>query len=126
MPYITRDQRVDLDLGIRTEEDAGELTYSITMMLLNLTPSELPSFFRELVTNYLEKKGTRYQYFCDISGAVTNANLELLDRVSEDDYNTKYYDLVDMLHQEILYFYKNVVRPYEDHKILENGDVYPC
>lgn len=50
-----------------------------------------------LVNSYFKRMGGRYQQINDIIGALEGAKME---------------------------FYRRVVAPYEDQKILENGDVY--
>lgn len=60
------------------------------------TPGELNYLFTWLITAYLHE-GTSYQRINDIVGALEGAKLE---------------------------FYRRVVAPYEDKKIVENGDVY--
>jgi hypothetical protein len=47
--------------------------------------------------DYLHQNGKSYQTLNDIAGALTNANLEM---------------------------YRRVTAPYEDEKMVENGDVY--
>jgi hypothetical protein len=61
------------------------------------TPGDLNYSFTEQINVYLANKGTSYQTINDIIGALEGAKLE---------------------------FYARVVRPYEDKKIQENGDVY--
>ena len=61
------------------------------------TPGELNFMFTQLALNYKDVKGLSYQTINDIVGALEGAKLE---------------------------FYARVVRPYEDKKIGENGDVY--
>lgn len=86
MPYIKQEDRhkfLEIEHALdRVEIDSsGELNYLFTLISLA----------------YLGKKGLRYQYLNDISGALTNCNLELYRRVAAD---------------------------YENQKISENGDVY--
>jgi len=60
-------------------------------------PGELNFMFSQYCRNYIDTKGLSYQTINDIVGALEGAKLE---------------------------FYARVVRPYEDKKIEENGDVY--
>lgn len=94
MPYIKEEDRLEL-LGaldpfyigeghideIPCPSNAGELNYVITV----------------IITEYLKRKGLRYQQINDVVGALEGAKAE---------------------------FYRRVVVPYEDKKIEENGDVY--
>ncbi len=84
MPYIKQEDREkfgNLWAGLPKIETPGELNYLITMMC----------------HYYIQDHGEKYQTLNDVSGALTNVNLELYRRVSS---------------------------PYEDRKIQENGDVY--
>ena len=64
---------------------------------LPATPGELNFAITKLLNNYLELCGLSYSTLNDCLGAVESAKLEL---------------------------YRRVVVPYEDRKIIENGDVY--
>lgn len=61
------------------------------------TPGELQYAFALHIKDYWEMNEQNYQTINDILGALNGANLE---------------------------FYHRVVRPYEDQKIISNGDVY--
>jgi hypothetical protein len=58
---------------------------------------DLNYLITKLCLDYLAKKGEKYQTYNDIIGALDSAKME---------------------------FYIHQVRPYEDKKIAENGDVY--
>lgn len=62
-----------------------------------VTPGELNYEITRKLTKYIEFNGLSYQTINDIIGALEGAKLE---------------------------FYRRVVAPYEDTKIVENGDVY--
>ena len=79
MPYIEDHDRERV-IG-DGPNNCGELNFAITDLLLE----------------YLERKGLRYQTINDIIGALEGAKLE---------------------------FTRRVTNPYEDKKIKENGDVY--
>jgi hypothetical protein len=59
---------------------------------------ELNFCFTKIINHYIAAHGLRYAQINDIVGALEGAKLE---------------------------FYRRVAAPYEDKKILENGDVYP-
>lgn len=80
MPYITPDDRQRLKEG-SLPATAGELNYAFTVAALD----------------YMKAKGTSYQTFNDIVGALEGAKLEL---------------------------YRRMVAGYEDQKMFRNGDVY--
>lgn len=86
MPYITKDRREALFCNSATDynntvKHCGELNYMIT----------------ELIKDYMETHGLKYQTINDIVGALEGAKME---------------------------FYRRIALPYEDIKITENGDVY--
>lgn len=60
------------------------------------TPGELNYLVTELVNIYVKKHGLNYQHINDVVGALEGAKME---------------------------FYRRVAIPYENNKILENGDV---
>lgn len=83
MPYIKNAEKVKFEKGLKDlppASSAGELNY----------------LFTKIAHKYLKHHGLKYQYLNDVSGALTNANLEL---------------------------YRRMAAPYEDQKIKENGDV---
>jgi len=79
MPYIDKQKRKNVI--VYGALNAGELNYEITMV----------------ITQYMLKKGLKYQVINDIIGALEGAKLE---------------------------FYRRAVIPYEDMKKDLNGDVY--
>ncbi len=70
---------------------------SLDASLAPIKAGELNYLFTKLITNYLYLNGESYQSYNDIIGALEGAKLEC---------------------------YARKVRPYEDKKIKENGDVY--
>jgi len=84
MPYIKNDDRskfLDMFCNIPEMTSAGELNYALTM----------------ICKDYINDKGTSYQTYNDIIGALEGCKLE---------------------------FYRRMVAPYEDEKITSNGDVF--
>lgn len=61
------------------------------------TPGELNYVLSVFIDRYMQRKGKNYQTINDIVGALEGAKLE---------------------------FYRRIAAPYEDQKIIENGDVY--
>lgn len=78
MPYVPQSQRLKIKSGKLA--DAGAFNYSLT----------------ELVNSYIEQRGTSYQTYNDIVGAIECCKMEI---------------------------YRRSVAPYEDRKALQNGDV---
>lgn len=62
------------------------------------TPGDLNYHITRLLCRYVTEQGLSYRTLNDVVGALECAKQE---------------------------FYRRVVIPYEDHKIIENGDVYP-
>jgi len=86
MPYIAWSKRVELethrqDSDVRLPENAGELNFEITKLILR----------------YVRDPKVSYQRINDVIGVLECAKLE---------------------------FYRRLASPYEDDKIVENGDVY--
>jgi hypothetical protein len=72
MPYITPDRRVVIREDHVTPENAGELNFAIT----------------ELVLRYLKETGLKYQTCNDIVGALDNAKDEFKRRI-QDPYEDR-------------------------------------
>jgi hypothetical protein len=62
-----------------------------------IVPGELNFALTQVVNKYIKEHGACYTTFNDIVGALESCKLE---------------------------FYRRVVGPYEDEKIIQNGDVY--
>ena len=62
-----------------------------------LDSGELNYLFTVLIKNYIDFHGLKYEHFNDVIGALEGAKLE---------------------------FYHRIVVPYENNKIIDNGDVY--
>lgn len=60
-------------------------------------PGELNYSLTRVIQTYLDDHGVCYRTFNDITGALTSCGLE---------------------------FYRRIVAPYEDRKIVQNGDVF--
>ena len=65
MPYIKEEDKTALANGTRLTKTAGQLNYSITLLL----------------KAYLEDNGTNYQNMNDVMGALEGAKLEFVRRV---------------------------------------------
>ena len=72
MPYITPERRTELYIGTEPK-GAGELNYSITLLLVN----------------YIQDWGLNYQHINDCIGALEGAKLELYRRVAAPYETTK-------------------------------------
>ena len=106
MPYITRDRRG------QPPEDAGELNYALCKICL--AGDDTPRILWNHVLDYLVRRGFSYQRMTDVIGALDGAYEELLRRT-----DTKYPELLHTKYQ----FREQIINPYEDTKITENGDI---
>jgi hypothetical protein len=115
MPYIVKQHRKELTM--REPLRPGELTYELYRLGLHWeTDKEVEDYAYEMVTRYL---GERYRYddLAIVLGCLESAFMELNRRKKGVP------DAVVGLHFAKLRFYDEIVIPYEDRKIEENGDV---
>lgn len=80
MPYVDSNDRQNLGDGY-SPENAGQLNYTLALV----------------VDEYIETKGLSYKTLNDVTGVLTNLNLEV---------------------------YRRLTAPYENVKISTNGDVF--
>jgi len=124
MPYINQQARNDLKGG-HPPKTAGELNFLFCMVILGKLgqksfPKEawLPTFV-SMMKQYVDVNGLSYQHINDAYGAAHAAAREICDR-TEGDYLFARQYLVGAADK----FYTEVARPYENQKIVENGDVF--
>lgn len=112
--------------------DAGELNYEITKHILGIrsmlvdgiiTPDEAAENLRQDILIaakvYLGSRELRYQAINDAVGAATCAALEFARRTEEiSDW------IMHGIGDGIADIYDSIAAPYEDGKIIENGDVF--
>jgi len=121
MPYVKQGDRKYLRQylidGSGIPEDPGPLNFCITTSMINHTFNEDEWFDR--LEEYVHIKGKSYTVLNEIMGVLTCAWFELKRR----DYalSTEYDYRLERLAKR---FYDEVIAPYEDIKIKENGDVY--
>jgi hypothetical protein len=116
MPYIKEDRRRELTPGT-APQNGGELNYLISMLVLEADDTRaLKKEILALARLYLQAKGMNYQHCNDIMGALTGARLEMSRRL-----DSKKFD--GLFHDTLFEFYYEIVAPYEDVKIKENGDL---
>lgn len=136
MPYLTQGRKDELAAGdvLRTP---GDLNYMITRRLLGFVewyrtvPPEagiaaLQEDIEALIGRYIEQHGASYTTYNSIMGALDCCKREWCRRTNQQ---RKWLEpgrraAVDCVKQKAKAFYAEVVGPYEDLKIEENGDVY--
>ncbi len=117
MPYVKQEWRKFLIDGSSFPEDPGPLNFCITTSMVNHTFNE-DEWFGKL-EEYVHIKGKSYTVLNEIMGVLICAWFEVRRR----DYTlwTEYSDRLEKLAKR---FYAEVIAPYENIKIKENGDVY--
>ena len=118
MPYITFYRRHAIFSAGEVPANAGELNYLVTMYIQTLEITRLASYIRQVIDEYVTLHTEKYQTYNDVFGALDCAKREMLRR---GKYNHLARGIIDNLLDEL--YYKHV-GPYEDTKILQNGDVY--
>lgn len=132
MPYIKPEDyaRASTFPGV-----PGELNYAITEKMIarlrgNLTFIAFHRHLRALVINYFDRVGMSYTNGNAVMGVLDCAAREMKRRTGRA-YNPNYKgaDIERIVHQldlERKWVYDELIAPYEDVKIAENGDVYPA
>jgi hypothetical protein len=122
VPYLTPERKAEIDSGFRPTTK-GDLTYLITRALLG-DPEEatLEEALQAAVERYFERRQVDFGLLFDIMGGLDCAGREYRRRrpaLSADDVK-----MLSELEWFATDFYDNVIAPYEDTKIEQNGDVY--
>jgi hypothetical protein len=121
MPYIKPEDRFELKTGIKTITTPGELNYCITSDIL--IGEATKESIREQIDTYLSSKDSvRYEDLNAVLGVVAAVIGERCRR----DLKSSAVELRDFaiwLGKIANEFYDEVVAPYEDKKIEENGDL---
>lgn len=129
MPYI---KAADYERAATEPSVPGELNYAVTLKAIDyIRNPELGSadFYKaawELVRDYLNRVGLSYTNGNAVMGALDCAGREVKRRLMD---NPEADPLVANVQKELAtlrdFVYDDVLAPYEDEKIAENGDVYP-
>jgi hypothetical protein len=123
MPYLAEQRKQELDEGLPATTP-GDLTYLFTKVLLARSWGRegLEGEIKGIVADYFDDKQPRYADYALVLGCLTSAVHEFFRRrfviPSHLWPNGHILDLF------IDHWYSQVVAPYEDAKILQNGDVY--
>lgn len=134
MPYIKSEDYVR---AVEAPEVPGELNYAITMKIVArlrgvLTYTEFDRALRNLTVSYLDRVGMSYTHGNAVMGVLDCAARELRRRVVSPSLSPEGVAMSPLiakierqLELERRWLYDNMLAPYEDVKIAENGDVYP-
>lgn len=115
MPYIKYEDRQHVERTL-APANTGELNYLLSCWM----------------RDYIVSKEKSYQTLSEAISAVRNilapdrgfsGEVYLYDKFI-DVSALQYSDVESAVHDSIAEFYRRVVGPYEDEKIVENGDVY--
>jgi hypothetical protein len=128
MPYIRPDRRRELEHSPARPKTAGELNYVVTMHVLAASKNAallntLRAAVGEEVSLFLQEQEPGYETYNAVIGALTAARMEYARRLNGS--NLWHRGVEDVLREALDKFYRDFVAPYEDHKIEQNGDVYP-
>lgn len=120
MPYIPGNERNKLITNGEVAQTLGQLTYLLTHHCLNTPEPWLHLALRREAEDYLDvQDAVNYSTLASIIGCFQCARLEFRRR-RPDDYIVADDALADIMQD----FYRQIVAPYEDNKIKENGDVF--
>ncbi|MEE8372803.1 MAG: hypothetical protein V3R87_03595 [Dehalococcoidia bacterium] len=135
MPYIKSE---DYARAVVTPKVPGELNYAITMKIIarlrgELTSMEFDRCLRNLTMSYLDRVGMSYTNGNAVIGVLDCAAREVRRRaggappLSPDGVvmSPLIAKIERQLRAERKWLYDNLLAPYENVKIMENGDVYP-
>ncbi len=128
MPYI---KSQDYARAVDTPRVPGELNYAITMKIVarlcgDLTCQEFTVEVTTLVTQYLARVGMNYTNGNAVMGVLDCASRELRRRVGPVfNPHLAVNKIERQLKQDRKWVYDVLLAPYEDEKIIQNGDVYP-
>jgi hypothetical protein len=115
MPYI-KERREELDAG-DIARNAGELNYQISRRVLK--GETMAHSLREDIEHFCKQfvgVAPNYQKYNDMTGALINSCVELCRRGLQDRRNSSQFDV-------LLKLYTTEIAPYEDTKIISNGDI---
>ena len=127
MPYIKPE---DSERAESWPAAPGELNYAITMDAIcvlegHMSYDEFTFRVDLLVNRYLQKAGISYTNMNAVMGALDCCGREIDRRVNTFAYGGVIDDLISILLAKRDRLYPEMLAPYEDQKIAENGDVYP-
>lgn len=128
MPYLTQDRKNQIIAPNSKLSTAGDLTYKLTVAAMR---SSSDNDFEDRLTNVISaylRPSPRYEDFAIVLGCLDSTRREIKRRIPDLVRKGYTRHLVEMTCMRIeLYaaaYYAEVVAPYEDLKIIQNGDVF--
>lgn len=124
MPYIKREEYAR---AARLPITAGELNYAITLNIiehleLHFSLAGFRAQVLKLCESYINRRGVNYTVMNEVLGVIACSALEAFRRCGDTHAVER---VTDMLADVGNHIYNDMLAPYEDGKIRENGDVYP-
>lgn len=122
MPYVPMKRQQALgDDGIPM--DAGEFNFCLTWHMIHTDIDDLGTALRKEVEEYLTHQEASYGFYNEIAGVLDCCEREYRRRTGER--TTDNFQRITELQTVAEEFYDRTVAPYEDLKIIQNGDCYP-
>lgn len=120
MPYIDERRRYELDHIGRAVISGGELTYLFTRAALDTyDDTSFSQKIKEAIDRYIPKKGAKYDQYVIVVGSLHNTAKELQRR----NNTSRTWNAIWRLQRYADRYYNEVIVPYEDEKIDQNGDI---
>jgi hypothetical protein len=128
LPYLTAGRKSQLADPKSHIVTAGDLTYLITMSAVDESQTSID--LHAIIERYLPEQ-PRYENYAIVLGCIDSARREILRR--QDFLNDKarsvgwenWPELVPFYLSEFADdYYRDVIAPYEDQKIEQNGDCF--
>lgn len=125
MPYITPQRREELENPLEPYVDPGDLTYGLYVAAITEDGDFTSGVIGAHVARYINNGEPKYERYALVLGCLYSCALEL-DRQQSKHLQSEYIDYADLIHCYAIQYYRDVIAPYEDTKIEQNGDVLPC
>lgn len=131
MPYLTLERKQELTNPGAKLHHAGDVNYLVTEECLDLLQEGTAAAGHawhqavdDILDAYTEYHGDSYATYNAVIGALTCCSLEW-QRRHHGSTDGAVLTVAAMIDAKAREFYREVVAPYEDLKIKQNGDVYP-
>jgi len=126
LPYLTDQRKFDIDNDPKHPlVGAGDLTYVFTRTALDTPDGEFSDALLDAIKRYMPRQ-PRYENYAIVLGCLDSTRRELRRR--EDSQTTARKNRINHAWYRLTLFsesyYKNVIAPYENEKIKQNGDVF--
>lgn len=131
MPYLTEERKREIDKLEAKLTTAGDLTYKLTttaMSALNTYNFDiLADKFTFTIAAYM-RPSSRYEDYAVVLGCLDSTRREIKRRLSDLVQKGHARHMVEiicwMIKKYAEAYYAEVVAPYENSKIIQNGDVF--